>query len=77
MSNTPLADSIMIRSDLQFWGRGFSKRTRKILLEHIDAPERLLFVTEQEIRRLPGIGKVSLDEIMRYRSRFIPDEGTP
>jgi DNA-directed RNA polymerase alpha subunit len=39
----------------------------------IDAPERLLFATEAELKNLPGIGKASLGEIMRYRMRFLPE----
>jgi hypothetical protein len=57
-----------------FWDRGFSRRTIKALQDRIDAPERLLFATEEEIRRVPGIGKISL---MNYRSRFIPAATQP
>ena len=60
-----------------FWDRGFSRRTIKALQDRIDAPERLLFATEEEIRRAPGIGKISLAEIMNYRSRFIPAATLP
>ena len=35
----------------------------------IDAPERLLFATETELRKIPGIGTASFNEIMRYRAR--------
>jgi len=30
----------------------------------------LLFMTEKEIQSIPGIGKVSLAEIIAYRDRF-------
>jgi hypothetical protein len=38
----------------------------------IDAPERLLFMTDVELREIPGIGKAGIAEIAKYRSRFIP-----
>lgn len=58
-----------------FYGRGFSRRTVNALFNRgIDAPEWLLFVSEAELKKIPGIGKASLDEIMRYRARYIPDE---
>jgi DNA-directed RNA polymerase alpha subunit len=58
-----------------FYGRGFSRRTANALFTRgIDAPERLLFASEAELKKIPGIGKVSLDEIMRYRARYIRDE---
>jgi DNA-directed RNA polymerase alpha subunit len=57
-----------------FRDRGFSDRTIDALVARgIDAPERLLFVTETELRKIPGIGKASLGEIMRYRARYIPE----
>jgi hypothetical protein len=55
-----------------FSDRGFSDRTVKALVARgIDAPERLLFASEAELRKIPGIGKSSFDEIMRYRARFL------
>jgi DNA-directed RNA polymerase alpha subunit len=39
----------------------------------IDAPERLLFASEAELAKIPGIGKASLDQIMRYRARYVPN----
>ena len=57
-----------------FSDRGFSKRTMTALIAHgIDAPERLLFASYADLKSIPGIGKASLDEIMRYRTRFIPE----
>jgi hypothetical protein len=38
----------------------------------INAPERLLFMTPAQLKNIPGVGKASLAEIMRYRSRFLP-----
>jgi hypothetical protein len=38
----------------------------------IDAPERLLFMNEDQIGRIPGIGEASLAEITRYRKTFLP-----
>jgi hypothetical protein len=41
-----------------FQGRGLSNRTVDILANFgIDAPERLLFMTEGEIKKIPGVGK--------------------
>jgi len=60
---------------LPFENRGLSARTIDALVAGgIDAPERLLFATEAELNKLSGIGKVSLDEIMRYRLRFLPTD---
>jgi DNA-directed RNA polymerase alpha subunit len=57
-----------------FNNRGLSARTIEALVAcGIDAPERLLFATEAELKRLSGIGKASLGEIMRYRTRFLPE----
>lgn len=56
-----------------FRDRGFSERTVKALVTRgIDAPERLLFATETELKQIPGIGKASFGEIMTYRARFLP-----
>jgi DNA-directed RNA polymerase alpha subunit len=57
-----------------FRDRGFSDRTIDALIAHgIDTPERLLFAPEADLKSIPGIGKASFEEIMRYRTRFIPD----
>jgi hypothetical protein len=54
-----------------FEHRGFSERTVKVLLDcGIDSPERLLFMTLAQLRAVPSLGRVSLGEIRRYRSRF-------
>jgi DNA-directed RNA polymerase alpha subunit len=57
-----------------FQNRNFSDRTINALIaKGIDAPERLLFATEAELKRIPGIGPASLAEIMCYRARFLPE----
>jgi hypothetical protein len=43
-------------------------RNGATICDRIDAPERLLFVTEGVLKRIPDIGKVSFEEIMRYRT---------
>ena len=53
--------------------RNFSDRTVEALLKDgVDAPERLLFMCPDQLRTIPGVGKVSLAEIMAYRARFLP-----
>jgi DNA-directed RNA polymerase alpha subunit len=57
---------------LPFDDRGFSHQTIQALVDcSIDAPERLLFMTEKQIRKIPGISKTSMTEIKAYRERFI------
>ena len=67
------ADDRWMRSILRgqkFEGRGFSRCTVDALLAHgISAPERLLFMTEIELQNIPGIGAISLAEILRYRKQ--------
>jgi hypothetical protein len=61
-----------LKSQSPFRRRGLSDRTIQALVDcSIDSPERLLFMTEKEIRLIPGIGKVSLVEIIAYREKFI------
>jgi len=61
-----------MKAQLPFRHRGLSGRTIQALVDcSIDSPERLLFMTEKEIRSIPGIGKVSLAEIIAYREKFI------
>jgi DNA-directed RNA polymerase alpha subunit len=63
------------RDVLPWANRGFSKRVIEVLIDRgIDAPERLLFVTEEELRKIPKIGKAGLAEIFQYRARFLPSE---
>ena len=57
-----------------FHNRGFSGRTIDALIARgIDAPERLLFATEADLKRIPGVGRASLNEIMRYRAQFLSE----
>jgi ERCC4-type nuclease len=58
----------------QFQNRGFGERTIKALAKSVDAPERLLFMTEHEIEKIPGIGEASVREIRLYREKFLPGE---
>ena len=58
----------------QFQNCGFSERTIKALAKSVDAPERLLFMTEHEIEKIPGIGEASVREIRLYREKFLPGE---
>jgi hypothetical protein len=55
-----------------FSDRGLSGRTIDALLEvGVDAPERLLFLPESELRKLK-VGPGGYNEILRYRERFLP-----
>ena len=55
---------------LSFRGTGLSGRTVTALLGcGIDAPKRLLSMTPAKIAIIPGVGPISLDEIMRYRAQ--------
>jgi hypothetical protein len=61
-----------------FAHRGFSKRTIVAVVDClIDAPEQLLFMPEESLKTIPGIGKASLLEIKTYRSRFLPTSKAP
>jgi hypothetical protein len=69
------AVSVMDAKSL-FRDKGLSDRTIKALLDcGIDAPERLLFMTPDQLAVIRGVGKISLGEIMRYRARFITTDG--
>jgi hypothetical protein len=58
-----------------FEHRGFSELTIKVLLDcGMDSPERLLFMTIAQLRAVPGLDRLSLGEIKRYRSQFIKDQ---
>ena len=53
-----------------FRDAGLSDHTVTALLNSgIDAPNRLLSIKPADIAVIPGIGKNSLDKIMRYRAR--------
>ena len=59
---------------INFRGRGLSDRTIQALLDHgIDFPEPLLFMEPSQLKKIPGIGKTSFNEIKRYRERFNTD----
>jgi DNA-directed RNA polymerase alpha subunit len=61
-----------ILSTAPFCDRGLSQRTIQALVDcSIDAPERLLFMTEDQLKNIPGAGKESLAEIRAYRDKFI------
>jgi hypothetical protein len=46
--------------------------TKALVAHGIDAPERLLFMSETEIHNIPGVGKGAVAEIKLYRDRFLP-----
>jgi hypothetical protein len=51
----------------------FSPHVTHALVSHgIDAPERLLFMSDAEIYEVPGLGKGALGEIKVYRDQFLP-----
>jgi DNA-directed RNA polymerase alpha subunit len=67
-----LGDSFL--RGLLFEGRGLSRRTIRALVDcEIDAPERLLFMSENDLKKIPLIGKASMAEIRTYRDRFVPN----
>ena len=64
--------------NIPFRDRRFSKRTVDALVAHgIDAPERLLFMTEAQLREVPGIDKASMAEINAYRDRCLKASPPP
>jgi hypothetical protein len=57
-----------------FMHRGLSAPTIEVLIQcGIDAPERLLFMTDFQIRELPRLSLRSLAEIDGYRSSEQPN----
>lgn len=57
---------------IAFTGRGLSKRTVDAVIEGgISQPERLLFMSEDDISRIPGIGLKGVSEVMAYKRRFM------
>ena len=68
-------DAIQLKSEWQFqnWaGRGLNESTVKALLANgVEEPERLLFMSEAQIKVIPGIGKVSMFDIAAYRAKFL------
>ena len=64
--------ALAVAEPAPFRNRGFSERTIKALLDcSIDQPERLLFMQPADLKKIPGVGKASFDEIMRNRAKFI------
>jgi hypothetical protein len=60
-----------IIESVAFRDRGLSNPTVRALLDYgIDAPERLLFMTDAQLRKIRAVGVVSMQEILRYRARF-------
>ena len=63
------------REGAPFAHRGFSERSiRNMVTGGIDAPERLLFMTETQLKKIQG---VSIQEIRAYRARFINKGSSP
>jgi hypothetical protein len=66
------------RKGAPFADRGFSERTiRNMVASRIDAPERLLHMTETQLKKIQGVGAKSIEEIRAYRARFIPGGSLP
>jgi len=56
----------------QYAGRGLSDRTVEALVaKGILEPERLLFMTEAQLKVMRGIGKVAMSNIGAYRAKFL------
>ena len=69
---TALAAARALARRNAFNERGLSGRTvDALILAGIDAPERLLFLPESEVRKLK-VGPAGLNEVTRYRERFLP-----
>jgi DNA-directed RNA polymerase alpha subunit len=55
----------------RFEHRDFSDRTIQALVAcAIDSPERLLFLREETLMDIPGVGAAALSEISKYRAKF-------
>ena len=59
-------------SHAAFKARFSSHVTHALVAHGIDAPERLLFMSEAEIHEVPGLGKGALGEVKLYREQFLP-----
>ena len=57
-----------------FKGTGLeNKRTLDTLFDYgLERPEPLLFMSEAEIKAIPGISKVAFAEIIAYRDKYLP-----
>jgi hypothetical protein len=60
-------------SHAAFKARFSAHLTRALLAYGLDAPERLLFMSEAEVQNIPGIGKGALAEIKLYRDQLLPN----
>jgi hypothetical protein len=61
----------ILTKTFNFQRTGFSDRTIDALwAAGVEAPESLVHMSEEEIRKIPGIGKVSFKAICAYRDRF-------
>jgi hypothetical protein len=68
----------LFRAGALFTARGFSYSTIKALvLAGIDAPERLLFADEADLRSIARLDEVALEEIARYRAEFAGPQRHP
>ena len=66
------------RKGAPFAHRKFSERAiRNMVACGIDAPERLLYMTETQLNKIPGIEANSIEEIRAYRARSIPKGSSP
>jgi hypothetical protein len=62
----------MFRAGGLFTARGFSHSTiRALVVAGIEAPERLLFADDADLRSIPGLDEEALGEIARYRAQFV------
>ena len=58
-----------------FRERGFDQRVIAALTSYgIDAPERLLFMRDDTLRKIRGVGKAGFEQIRRYQNRFLGSE---
>jgi hypothetical protein len=60
-----------ITSHAAFKARFTAHVTRALISYGIDGPERLLFMSDSEIKEIPGLGKGALTEIELYREQFL------
>jgi hypothetical protein len=68
----------LFRAGALFTARGFNYSTIKALvLAGVDAPERLLFADEADLRSLARLDVVALEEIARYRAEFAGPQHRP
>jgi hypothetical protein len=69
---------VIFSAGAMFTARGFSHSTIKTLvIGGIDAPERLLFVTEADLLAIPGIDETAAKAIAQYRARFAAAKHEP